>query len=106
MMKRKKHVVITPRKISLSAVEKAHRKKKRSDRSTTKPDECIRISSMLNRRLTAPDIKALSTSAEHKKDRTAKLIDRLAARKDAFRRQNMVEQLAWAKKHKTWPAAE
>ena len=77
-------------------------------------DKFIRVTSLRNRQLTAPQIRAhinalqssssrhISTSTVQRRLRESGLHDGIAANKPLLRKNNKKKRLAWAKKHKEW----
>ena len=77
-------------------------------------DKFIRVTSLRNRQLTAPQIRAhinalqssssrhISTSTVQRRLRESGLHGGIAAKKPLLRMNNKKKRLAWAKKHKEW----
>ena len=77
-------------------------------------DKFIRVTSLRNRQLTAPQIRAhinalqssssrhISTSTVQRRLRESGLHGGIAAKKPLLRKNNKKKRLAWAKKHKEW----
>ena len=77
-------------------------------------DKFIRVTSLRNRQLTAPQIRAhinalqssssrhISTSTVQRRLRESGLHGGIAANKPLLRKNNKKKRLAWAKKHKEW----
>ena len=92
------------------------RKRSGRPRVTSKSDnKFIRVTSLRNRRLTAPEIQAqlnatrstdVSTSTVQRRLRDAGLKGRIAAKKPLLRVINRKKRLAWAKKHRNWTSEE
>src|SRR4029434_4347974 len=77
-------------------------------------DKFIRVTSLRNRQLTAPQIRAhinvsqssrsrrIPTSTVQRRLRESGLHDGIAANKPLLRKNNKKKRLDWAKKHKEW----
>lgn len=95
-----------------------HDDQKRSGRpkvTSESEDKFIRVISLRNRRMTAPEIQAqlnetrstdISSSTVKRRLRTAGLMGRVAARKPLLRTINKKKRLIWAKKHRSWTSEE
>ena len=83
--------------------------------TTGAEDNFIRIISLCDRRLTAPNITAqlnqcrennVSTSTERRTLCEAGLYERITVKKPLLRKQNNVKRLRWAKARKDWTAEQ
>ena len=91
--------------------EDLHRKGRPRIHSAAK-DKLIRVTSLRNRKLTAPQIRAQmnaihSSSSRHistvqRRLRESGLYCQIAAKKTLLRKSNKQKRFVWAKKHKEW----